>query len=73
MRAFGLFDLRDAPCDPLVATWLTAAVHLCRDEIATLLAARDAALATGISGEDRAHERLSQAPLDLQQLLADAL
>lgn len=73
MQALARFDLRDAPGDPLVTTWLTAAVHLCRDQIAALLAARDAALATGIGGEDRAHERLSQAPIDLQQLLGDAL
>lgn len=73
LRALGRFDLRDAPGDRLVAEWLTAAVHLCRDRIATLLAARDAALAAGISGEDRTQEQLSRAPIDVQQLLAEAM
>lgn len=73
LRALARFDLRDAPGDPLVAEWLTAAVHLCRPKIALVLAARDAALAAGVGGEDRDHEQLSRTPIDLQQLLSEAM
>lgn len=73
LHALGRFDLRDAPGDALVAEWLTAVVHLCRPKIALILSARDAALATGISGEDRNHEQLSRTSIDLQQLLSEAM
>lgn len=73
IHALDGFDLRDAPGDPLVAEWLTAAVHLCRPKIALILAMRDEALAAGIGGEDREHEQLSRTPVDLQQLLAEVV
>lgn len=73
MQALARFDLRDAPGDPLVGEWLTAAVQLCRPKIATILERRDAVLATGIGGEDRDHEQLSRTTVDLQLLLAEAV
>ena len=60
----GLFDVDDAPGDPLVNGWLTAAVATFRDQIAELIRKRDSALA-GHSLDDRQLEILSSGPLDL--------
>lgn len=73
IAALGRFDLCDSPVDPLLGQWLTAAIHLCQAPIAVLLRTRDAALDAGLSGEDRTAEVLSEQPIDLQQMLADAL
>lgn len=73
LAAFARFDLADYRADPLLAQWLTAAVHLCRAPIEHLLQARDATLSAGLSGEDRTVEVLSEQSIDLQQLLVDAL
>lgn len=53
-----------------VNRWLTAMVVLYRDEIASLLRERDAALAS-VDPEDRAVEVLSQRPLDLDGRLEE--
>lgn len=58
------FDVDDAPGDPLVNGWLTAAVATFRAQIAELIRERDAALA-GQSLEDRNLEILSSGPLEL--------
>ncbi|WP_299324306.1 hypothetical protein [Parasphingopyxis sp.] len=59
-----LFDVDDAPGDPLVNGWLTAAVATFRDQIAELVRERDTAL-DGQSLDDRNLEILSSGPLDL--------
>ncbi|QLC25149.1 hypothetical protein HFP57_09020 [Parasphingopyxis algicola] len=59
-----LFDVTDAPGDPLVNGWLTAVVAMFRDQISDLLRERDEALA-GQSLDDRKLEILSSGPLAL--------
>ena len=61
------FDVTDAPGDPLVNGWLTAAVAVFRDQIADLVRERDSAL-DGQSLDDRKLEILSSRPLDLESI-----
>jgi len=58
------FDVTDAPGDPLVNGWLTAAVATFRDQIATLIRQRDATVGDQ-SFEDRKIEILSTGRLAL--------
>ena len=74
VERLGAFDLDGADGDALVNRWLTSFVVLARQEIAALLAARDALLAArGWPGEERAVEVTSRATIDLQQLVERAL
>lgn len=58
------FDVTDAPGDPLVNGWLTAAVSLHRSEIAKLLRLRDEAL-EDCGYEDRGREILSSTRFEI--------
>ncbi len=67
------FDLRGVNGDPLVNEWLTAMVGLSRHEIAQVLRDRDIVLELkDESGEDRAVEVTSAAPVSLDALLEPA-
>lgn len=62
------FDLRKAPGDSLVNTWLTALVAVFRDDIGAALDARDASLAdAGDIYEDRTVDVLSAIDIDLER------
>lgn len=66
MKRLSAFTLEDAPGDSLVNLWLTAMVHLYRDEIGDLLVARDELLAASDpTGNDRCVEITSQVGIDL--------
>ncbi len=78
MRRLDLYTLDDAPGDPLVNTWLAAAVGLFGPEIHAVLEARDAALSAAISAspdalEDRDLDVLAFADLDLDAAASEAL
>ncbi|MEO9468818.1 hypothetical protein [Parasphingorhabdus sp.] len=66
-----LFDMKDAPGDPLVNDWLTAAVHSFHDPIVEMLHERDVFLAEKKKDlghavfQDKSVEIMSRVPFDI--------
>ncbi|WP_379550204.1 DUF6969 family protein [Qipengyuania sp. DGS5-3] len=71
IERLGQFDMRGPSGDPLVNDWLTAMVHLAREEIADLLHERDAVLKTqDMTGENRDVEVTGVRVVDFEALLS---